>query len=113
MKKWLKIVAGSFGAFYSVAKDLFLWLMRRPLMNIEQNVDILVFRIIVILSICYGIFLVCQFLYNLNKKINHFLDGEYSAFHNWLSKNPTYQDRVSGSFEDRVVAMLEWWKTMK
>jgi len=65
MKKWLVILLGSFGAFYTAIKDLVIWLQKEYPMSIDQWA----FRIIIILSICYGIFQIGKFLYDLNMRL--------------------------------------------
>jgi hypothetical protein len=40
-----------------------------------------------------------------------FRDGkDETTFHKWLLGNPDCQYRTSGSFEDRVISMIDWRK---
>jgi hypothetical protein len=102
-----KMYSNSSKLIYSLSyKDTYKWIIERYPMNEE----IFAFRIIIVLSICYGIYLFIRLLYNLNKVVNGKKDA---AYHNRLSDNPDYQYRSSGSFEDCVIAMLEWWKATR
>ncbi len=113
MKKWLKIVGGCFGAFYSVTKDLTLWLGGKLPMDISQSIDVIVFKVIIVSSICYGMFLICQFFYFLNKsnkELHQFNNGQLSEYHDWLKSHPQAQyDEKSASLEIRIHSMLKWW----
>lgn len=105
VKKWIGTIPSLY-IIYIILRDSFKWVIKEFPMNIE----IFGFRIIVILSICYCIYLLVRFLYKINKFIN---GTEDSVYHKWISDHPDWKYRASGSFEDRVIAMFEWLKTLK
>ena len=108
-RRWIPTIPSLY-LLYPIMKDLINWIMEKYPMNVE----IFAFRIIIILSICYGLFILITFFYKLNKKITTFIDGSKDpVFHKWLSDHPDWQYRASGSFEDRVIVMTEWLKTIK
>jgi len=107
---WIKLFAAIFGASYASIKDLILWLREVKLMSLEQTIDLYAFRIIIILSVCYGIFLFVKFLYNLYKtcrQLCEFRDGQIESYHKWLETQPTLSKKPS-SLELKIQSMFRW-----
>lgn len=107
MKKWVLMFLGSFGAFYAVIKDLVVWLESENPMNVDQWT----LRIIIILSISFGIFLFCRFLYKLNRKVRDHIK-DYSKLDKWVTfEDPNYKKREFDSLEEKISYIIDVWTT--
>ena len=95
---WIKFIAAIFGASYASIKDLILWLKEVKPMNLEQTIDLYAFKIIVILSICYGIFVIGKFLYNLY--------NELQSLKEWIGHSETALNKSINKKEHNLISLI-------